>query len=376
MRNKLRDKKWYPYAVAACIAVAFYVVLANMGSITSAIMTFLSYFRTIFLAGVIAYVLNPLAKMFRRTIFGKVGQEKLSWNLSIGAAVITLILLLGFLLSILIPQLMNSLLMLVGNLDGYIESFREMIEQRSLPGTLRIEQFFDSYGDIVKQIQTYFTENAGKLVNASAAAGRSVATWVIALILSIYMLSAKDRIKRGFLHLLSTLISEKRYEFIIKFFGRCDKILLDYISATMLDACIVGFANALFMTIMGMEYAGLISVVVGVTNLVPTFGPIVGGVVGAIILLLVKPLHALIFVIFTFILQFIDPYFIKPRLFGNSLGVSGLLILISVIVCGRMFGIPGILISIPLAAILSFLYTDLLLPELERRSEEIRKTVR
>ena len=77
--------------------------------------------------------------------------------------------------------------------------------------------------------------------------------------------------------------------------------------------------------------------------------------------------------IFTFILQFIDPYFIKPRLFGNSLGVSGLLILMSVIICGRMFGIFGILISIPLAAILSFLYMDLLLPELERRAEERRK---
>ena len=122
------------------------------------------------------------------------------------------------------------------------------------------------------------------------------------------------------------------------------------------------------MSLMGMEYAGLISVVVAVTNLVPTFGPIVGGAVGGLILLLVKPLHALIFIIFTFILQFIDPYFIKPRLFSNTLGVSGLLIVVSVLVFGRMFGVAGILLSIPLAAILSFVYKDAILPALERRA--------
>ena len=87
-------------------------------------------------------------------------------------------------------------------------------------------------------------------------------------------------------------------------------------------------------------------------------------------LLLVKPLHAVIFVIFTFILQFIDPYFIKPRLFGNTLGVSGLLIVVSVLVCGRMFGVTGILLSMPLAAILSFVYKEAILPALERRAEK------
>ena len=152
------------------------------------------------------------------------------------------------------------------------------------------------------------------------------------------------------------------------FISSCDRILVSYIVSSLIDAIIIGVLNLIFMSVMGMEYAGLISVVVAVTNLVPTFGPIVGGAVGALILLLVKPVHALIFVIFTFILQFIDPYFIKPKLFGNTLGVSGLLIFVSVLVCGRMFGVPGILLSIPLAAILSFVYKEAILPALERRA--------
>ncbi len=368
MKDKLRQKKWYPYAVAACIAVAFYVILTHLGSITSGLLTFIGYFDTVILGCVIAYIMNPLAMLFERTVFAKVGQGKLKWSLSIGAAVILLVLMLGFLLRTLIPQLMDSLIMLVSNMDVYLASLHDLIDKWGLSEVLRSDRLFDSSEDIVKRAQAYFSQNAGSVMDASAAAGRSLVKWVIAFVLSVYLLSAKTNLKNGVKHLLSTLMPEKRFNSFVSFISRCDRILVSYIVSSLIDAIIIGVLNLLFMSVMGMEYAGLISVVVAVTNLVPTFGPIVGGAVGALILLLVKPLHALIFVIFTFILQFIDPYFIKPRLFGNTLGVSGLLIVVSVLVCGRMFGVTGILLSIPLAAILSFVYKEAILPALERRA--------
>lgn len=368
MKDKLRQKKWYPYAVAACIAVAFYVILTHLGSITSGLLTFIGYFDTVILGCVIAYIMNPLAMLFERTVFAKVGQGKLKWSLSIGSAVILLILMLGFLLRTLIPQLMDSLIMLVSNMDVYLASLHDLIDKWGLSEVLRSDKLFDSSEDVVRRVQAYFSQNAETLMDASAAAGRSLVKWVIAFVLSVYLLSAKTGIKNGFKHLLSTLMPEKRFNSFVSFISRCDRILVSYIVSSLIDAIIIGIINLIFMSIMGMEYAGLISVVVAVTNLVPTFGPIVGGAVGGLILLLVKPLHAIIFIIFTFILQFIDPYFIKPRLFGNTLGVSGLLIVISVLVCGRMFGVTGILISIPLAAILSFVYKEALLPALERRA--------
>ena len=368
MKDKLRQKKWYPYAVAACIAVAFYVILTHLGSITSGLLTFIGYFDTVILGCVIAYIMNPLAMLFERTVFAKVGQGRLKWSMSIGAAVILLILMLGFLLRTLIPQLMDSLVMLVSNMDVYLASLHDLIDKWGLSEVLRSDRLFDSSEDIVKRVQAYFSQNAGSVMDASAAAGRSIVKWVIAFVLSVYLLSAKTNLKNGVKHLLSTLMPEKRFNSFVSFISRCDRILVSYIVSSLIDAIIIGVLNLIFMSVMGMEYAGLISVVVAVTNLVPTFGPIVGGAVGALILLLVKPVHALIFVIFTFILQFIDPYFIKPKLFGNTLGVSGLLIVVSVLVCGRMFGVPGILLSIPLAAILSFVYKEAILPALERRA--------
>lgn len=368
MKDKLRQKKWYPYAVAACIAVAFYVILTHLGSITSGLVTFIGYFDTVILGCVIAYIMNPLAMLFERTIFAKVGQDKLKWSLSIGAAVILLLLMAGFLLRTLIPQLMDSLIMLVSNMDVYLASLHDLIDKWGLSEVLRSDRLFDSSEDVVKRVQSYFSQNAESLMGASAAAGRSLVKWVIAFVLSVYLLSAKTNLKNGIKHLLSTLIPEKQFNSFVSFISRCDRILVSYIVSSLIDAIIIGVLNLIFMSVMGMEYAGLISVVVAVTNLVPTFGPIVGGAVGGLILLLVKPLHALIFIIFTFILQFIDPYFIKPRLFSNTLGVSGLLIVVSVLVFGRMFGVAGILLSIPLAAILSFVYKDATLPALERRA--------
>ena len=113
----------------------------------------------------------------------------------------------------------------------------------------------------------------------------------------------------------------------------------------------------------------LVSMIVGVTNLAPTFGPIVGGILGGFFLLLINPWYALWFLIFTIILQTIDGYVIKPKLFGDQLGISSVLVLVFIIVGGRLVGVYGVLLSIPLAAITDFVYRDYLLSYLARRKE-------
>ena len=111
----------------------------------------------------------------------------------------------------------------------------------------------------------------------------------------------------------------------------------------------------------------MISFIVGVTNLAPTFGPIVGGAIGGSILVLANPLSALWFIIFTIILQTLDGYVIKPKLFGDSLGVSSIWILIAIIVGGRMFGVVGIMIAIPVAAIIDYIYKEYFLYRMEEK---------
>ena len=220
----------------------------------------------------------------------------------------------------------------------------------------------------MSEISEFLSNNAGRILSATAGAGKNIFTWVIALILSVYLLSAKEALKAGALRLMRALLRSRRAELVTKYFRRCDAILISFVVQSLMESLLVGAMNAIVMLLFRMQYVGLISVVVGVTNLIPTFGPIIGGVIGAFVLVLVNPIHAVIFVLFTFALQFIDGYVIKPRLFGNSLGVSGLLILVAGIVGGNMFGILGVLLAIPAAAILNFTYQDYLLPALERRN--------
>ena len=371
--KKISEQSWYPYAVAICLGVLLYVLLEHLSNIWGAVAQVSGYFLPVLLGCVLAYVMNPLAKLYDRLIFRKIKKPSLGWSLSVALAVLTVVLFLLFLLGTLIPQLVESISTLVSNIDEYLDSLKKLAKHWGVAKHLDLDSIFSSSGDVVGRVADLVSKNLKSIVSASSKAGKGVANWVIALILSVYLLAAKDRLKLGIRRLGRAIMSKPHADRIQGFLRRCDAILSRYITFSLLDALIIGFANLVFMGIMGMQYAGLVSVVVGVTNLIPTFGPVIGAVIGGFVLLLVKPMHALIFLIFTLVLQALDGYVIKPRLFGNSLGVSGLLILISIVVGGNIFGVVGILLAIPFAAILDFVYREAFLPWLEAMGERRTK---
>lgn len=365
-KPKLRDRKWYPYAVAACIAVLLYVLLIRLPDVRKGIGKFIGYFRPVILGCVIAYIVNPLATLLSATIFRFIKKEKNRYTISCIVAFILVAALLVFSLMILIPQLISSIWTFIDNLDSYIESLgtwlekiglsKDLLDLDSIIGSSKVE-------DSTKTIM----ESASIVLSKSMSAGKGIARWLIAFMLAIYLLLAKGSLTKGAGRLIKAIFGEEKYAEITVFLTKSNDVFKRYIVFNLIDSAIIGALNFIFMMIMGMEYAGLITFIVALTNLIPTFGPLIGGAFGAFILLLVKPIHVLFFLGFTLLLQFLDAYFIKPKLFGDSLGVSGLWILIGVIVGGNMFGIVGILLSIPMVAILSFLYSRYLLPWLEKR---------
>lgn len=369
--DKLRRKPWYPYAMAGCITVAVYVALTHLGDITAAVRTFLGFFGSVTMGAVVAYLLNPLAKLYQKWVFRKVKRDSLRWALSVGLALVTAVFLLVYFMGTLIPQLIDSITMLVNNLDGYMASLRVQTANWELGEKLGLPAFLGSYEKYVDKAIAYLKDNLSSVLSVSMEAGKYVVNWVIAFILSVYLLTAKIKLKTGTKRLLRTLMPQNRFDMLRSFLSRCNDITSRYVTFSLVDAAIVGVVNAVFMQLLGMQYVGLVSIVVAVTNLVPTFGPVVGAVIGGFILLLVKPIHALIFIGFTLILQTIDGYVIKPRLFGKSLGVSGLLILISILVGGKMYGVLGILVAVPVSAILDFSYNNLLMPALEKRRKRL-----
>ncbi len=370
-KGRIRKAAWYPMAVAICIGVVLYIVLSNFSGILAWIRGFFGHFRPVIWGCVIAYIVNPLARLFER-IFGRVKKTGTRRFLANGAAFIVVLLFLTFTVWILIPQIIKSVENFIANLDGYVASIDAMLERWGVTKSqFDLSSFISSSESLLSSVSAFVSENMGNILSASASVGGSVFRWVIAFILAIYLLSEKPKLQRGMRRLLRAVFGEERYRNDVRIFlHKCDTICNRYIVYNLIDSLIVGLVNAVFTTVCGMQYVGLIAFVTAFSNLIPTFGPVVGAVIGGFVLLMVNPTHALIFLIFTLILQICDAYVIKPRLFGNPLGISGLWVLIGVIVGGNMFGVIGILLAIPGVAILDFLYLTYLVPKLEDRWKE------
>ena len=374
----LIHQRWFANTLAGCITVAVYLLLSHLDIVVGGIAQFIGYFSTVITGAVIAYLMNPLAKLYDKKIFRKITKIKKDstrWSLSVGLAVTTVLLFLVLILVILIPQLLASITNFVSNLGSYASSLLKQLNEFGLSfsesgNASGIQNLLASSEDIINTIVDYISDNSSNIISASTSAGKSVIEWIISFIISVYLLSAKDSLKKGAKQFLYAAMKKDVYVLTLAFLSRCNDILNRYIIFDLIDGLIVGVTNAVFMAIFGMQYIGLVSVVVGVTNLVPTFGPMIGGVIGVFILLMVKPVHALIFLIFTLVLQTIDGYVIKPKLFGNTFGVSGLLILLAIVIGGKMFGIIGILLAIPFVAIGDYVYREVIIPRMEEKRKE------
>jgi len=349
-----------------------YLLLSNQGFLLGAMSAVFKIVKPVISGIIVAYIFNPLANLFDRKVFNKLKNEKTRWRLSVAFALIVLALGVTLLCFALIPQLADSVSTLIENMGMYVATLQELLKSFEGGRTGKLFGFdfsgIATFGDrLLENVANYFKDNMDSVVMTSSSIGKGVLDTVIAFILAIYFLLDKHRITAGVNRFLSLIMKDESYNRWSDFLSRCNLILIRYIGVDVVDGIVVGVVNFLFMVIMRMPYTALISVIVGITNLAPTFGPIVGAVIGAFILVLVNPWYALWFLIFTIILQTVDGYILKPRLFGGSLGVSALMVLISIIIGGRLFGVVGILFAIPFAAIIDFVWKDYVIKKLEER---------
>lgn len=368
----LLEKRWVAYTIAACSAVILYFLLSNLGDIFKGVRVIYKILSPLITGLIIAYIIDPFVTFLRETVFANVKNEKTRKSISVTTALVGIAIIIILLMVALIPQIVVSIKTLFGNMDTYIRSLQHFLQTASMEAAknnIDISGITGFGDDILNFVSKKIPENINGILDTSISISKAIFDLFIAMFLAIYFLADKDRLRNSFRRLLKRLIKADKYKAFAGFWERCNAILIRYIAFDIIDGIIVGVANFLFMSIMGIPYSVLISLVVGVTNLAPTFGPIVGAIIGGFVLVLVNPLHALWFIIFTIVLQTIDGYILKPKLFGGSLGVPGVWILISIVVGGRILGVTGILLAIPFAAIVDFIYHDLIFQEARKRED-------
>lgn len=374
--EKTKPQVWLPYAIAGSVVAAVFIALNHFGAIWGKVVSFLEICSPVAIGLVLAYILNLLVMTMQTHLLANVKSEKTRRRIAIVLALGIVVGGISLLTLFLVPQIIKSLQELAINIPLSIAALQDSLNESTL-AALGINPDTDEAGQLMARLSSFVlatvTENSDDLLSLSLSLGAALFDIVLGTVLAIYFLFDWERLFKGARHAAATRLSEKSYTAAGVFLHRCNDIMASYIGYNFVDALIVGFANALFMAVLGMPYIILISVVIALCNLIPTFGPVVGGAIGALILLLGNPIHALIFIIFTMILQTIDGYIIKPQLFGETLGVSGLWILIAIVVLGRLFGVIGILVAIPVAAICDFSLQNYLAPRLRGESDEVEE---
>lgn len=372
--SKYEKNRWTGLTISLCIVVVFYMIVSNIGNLKGFFDSFFAITSTVIIGGVIAYMANPFACIIYKRAAKNVNEKNQNrvWVLSAVLSLTTMLAIIVALIALITPRLIENITAFARGLTGYIDSFKQLVINSELDEKYQISilGFVDEQTDVATLVSKVFGGNEitpAWVLSFSAGIGSKAFGFMIGVILAYYFLCAKKKLLDTLGEFFYLVIPSSHYADWSNICNRLNSIFSRFIVCEFVDALIVGIVNAIFMFATGMPYAVICSVVVAITNLAPTFGPFVGAFIAAVILLLAKPDSVIPFLIFTLILQLIDGYVIKPRLFGSALNVPSFLVLVFLVVGGKIWGVPGVLLAIPLAAILTYIYTEIVVPWLKSR---------
>ena len=295
---------------------------------------------------VLTYLLAPMMKKL---------EKKVPKWLAVLICLIVLLLIITALIYLIIPQLYSSIETIVTNAPAYAEKIYGWIdviladhpEAESQVSSL-IGSFSGSITDIMKnQVLPSLGSVVTNVTTGVVYILKSIYNIVIGIVVSIYLLANLEKFESGCRRLLYTIFSIEKAEKIRTALKFVDKTFMGFITGKLLDSAIIGLICYIFCVLVNTEYELLIAVIVGVTNIIPFFGPFIGAIPSALIILLVSPVKCLIFIVFIIILQQVDGNLIGPKILGNSIGINGFWVMFSIILGAGLFGFWGMLLGVP-----------------------------
>lgn len=369
--KKVDARLVYSGLVIAFGAAVFFCAFNNLHSIKRFLKTLLYYISPVTSGLVLAYLLRPFAKFMERVPLKKIKSDKVRVHISSLSAVILLLVIIVFLVATLIPQIVSSATTFASNINDYIASAKVFIADALSHVDfieVDVDKVIGSSDEIFKAIVNWVTNNGDLFANFLKEASSQLVNFIIAVAMSVYALLDRRNLKRGLLKLERVVLGKAKTERVNTILNRGDTLMMVFLSSNLLDALLIGAANFVFLSIFKAPYVLLLSVFLGAFNFIPTFGPIISGVIASVVMLMVKPDLLIGFIIFTVVLQQIDGNVIKPLLFGDSTGLSPFWVLVSIVVGGRVFGVAGMLLGVPAFALLSSLYSEIV-DKYDKRSE-------
>lgn len=371
MDNKHRYSQYIGWGITAFAVIAagvlFYFSIDYMGDLVKAIRSLMGILSPFIWGLVISYLLVPSMMMYERKLFHPLVasikkrrpkvtlSKKLPRVLALILAEIVMLLLIAALIYLIVPQVYDSISAIITNSPAYFESASKAIDNL-LHDFPEIEMYATKvFGNITETLTKWATntllpsmENiVTNITTGVFSVVKAVYNIVIGMIVSIYILYNKEPFIAHYRKALYCLFKPEKARKISSALRFADRTFMGFIVGKLLDSAIIGMICYVGCVVMRMPYDLLISVIIGVTNIIPFFGPFIGAIPSALLVLLVDPKMCLWFVIFIIVLQQIDGNIIGPKILGTSIGINGFWVLFSIVFFGGLFGFWGMLLGVP-----------------------------
>ena len=361
--------------VAACIL--FYFALLRLGHISDVIFKIIDVLKPVLYGCVIAYLLNP---KLQERMKKPENAEKVSRSVGIFVSLIILIVLITVLLNMLIPELYSSIRNMVLTLPKQVNDALDKINSIQLEdsttvailknaleeGTTMLTNWLRT--DLMTQVNSLMSNLTVGIFNVIS----EIFNMLIGVIVSVYILYSKEIFARQCKKAVYALLRADRANMVLHITTKSNEIFGGFVIGKILDSAIIGLLCFIGLTILNMPYTMLVSVIVGVTNVIPFFGPYIGAIPSTILIALEDPMKGLYFLIFILILQQFDGNILGPKILGNSTGLSAFWVVTSILLGGGLFGFVGMVMGVPTFAVIYYIADMILENKLKKKKLPVR----
>ena len=363
---KSLPKQWLFFGVLGLVFVVAYC-LVNVDSFTSLLARIGDVLSPILIGCVLAYFLNPILKFWEYIVFRKMGKGNLRLGLSLLCTYLTAIAILAGIVALILPELYKSINELIANYEVYLNrllaSIQTIIDKFNLDVDVsdmekltalltNTENLMSTVVDSLKSVvlDTNLISNIWAFLSGLF---DTIINLVLGIFISVYILSSKEKRVAQFRKFRAAYMSDKQGGFLNEFITLADKTFGSFFKGVLVDALAVGVMMYIVLSIFKVsEYNLLIATICAITNVIPVFGPWIGAIPSVFIILMTSPEKVLLFAVLVLVVQQLDANILVPMIQGNSTGISSLSVLISITVMGGLFGIPGMVVGVPVFAVI------------------------
>ena len=356
-------KKWIYWFMLGVAIIVVYKALDNFGNIMGEVGKFFDILGPFLVGILISYLLYMPCKKIEEAYTKSKSKliRKKSRTLSIITVYLIVVLLIMILINFILPVVIESITELFNNLQGYVDTaihkYNELPENSILKGEI-VQELITNVQNI--NLKKYFNlDNVLGYLMEAINAVTSIFNIFVAVIVSIYILSERAQIIKSLKKFATAMFKDKTYKNIDKYFNNSNEIFFKFVASQFLDAVVVGILTTIAMTIMKVKFAPLLGFMIGLFNMIPYIGAIIAVVIAGLITLITGGLsQAIWMLIVVIILQQIDANIINPKIIGQSLKISPLLVIFAVTVGGAYFGILGMFLAVPVMAVIKIVIED------------------